>query len=154
MSDQDPNQALSRFERLAALLREDNSDPESMSTEQLAQHLRENKVDMVGPQKRFEAALKKARAKRQLEVAHQRRLEAVERAKGMLSAGTEAVSAVRERVRSMIEKFKEHDPEQAQVYAREFEKATPEDLLILEEDLTLLEMDEPHDGKSDQQNAR
>lgn len=154
MSDQDSNQALSRFERLAALLREDNSDPESMSTEQLAQHLKENTVDMVGPQKRFEAALKKARAKRRLEVAHQRRLEAVERAKGMLSAGTEAVSAVRERVRSMIERFKEHDPEQAQVYAREFEKATPEDLLILEEDLTLLEMEEPQDGESDQQNAR
>jgi len=120
----------------------------------LAQYLKDNKVDMANPQKRFDAILKKAKAQHRLEVARQRRFEAVEKTKGMLSAGTEAVSVVRERVRSMIEKFKQHDPEQAQVYAREFEKATPEDLLVLEEDLTLLEMDEPNDGKSDQQDAR
>src|SRR6266568_9017415 len=135
MSGQDHSSDLSRLERLAALLREDDSDVEAMNQEQLAQYLKENKVDMANPQKRFAAILKKAKAQRRLEAARQRRLEAVERAKGMLSAGTEAVSAVRERVRSMIEKFKQHDPEQAQVYAREFEKATPEDLLVLEEDL-------------------
>ncbi len=53
----------------------------------------------------------------------------------------------------MIEKFKQHDPDQALVYAREFEKATPEDLVVLEEDLMLLEMDRNDDGKNNQQNA-
>ncbi len=145
---------LSALERLAALLREDNADIEGMGEDQLAQYLKENKVDMASAQKRFAAILKKAKARHRLEVAHQRRLEAVERAKSVLSAGTEAVAAVREHVRSMIERFREYDPEQAQVYAREFEKATPEDLLVLEEDLTLLEMDESNDGKSDKQDAR
>jgi hypothetical protein len=154
MSDQDERRELSRLERLSALLREDNSDPDAMNAEQLARYLKDNKVDMAGPQKRFEAILKRARAEHRLEIAHRRRLEAVERAKGILSGGTEAASAVRERVRSMIEKFRQHDPEQAQVYAREFEMATPEDLLILEEDLRLLEMEEPSNGKSDQQDAR
>lgn len=157
MSSQDPKPDLTRLERLAALVREDEMDVEAieaMSNEQLAQYLKDNRVDMTAPQKRFDAILKKAEARRRLEVAHKRRLDAVERAKGMLSAGTEAVVAVRERVRSMIEKFSRHDPEQAQVYAREFEKATPEDLVVLEEDLMLLEMDRPEDGKSDQQDAR
>ena len=154
MSSHDNKSELSPLERLAALLHEDNSDIEAMSQDQLAQYLKENKVDMTNAQKRFAVILKKAKAQHRLEVARQRRLEAVERAKSVLSAGTEAVAAVREHVHSMIEKFKQHDPEQAQVYAREFEKATPEDLLVLEEDLTLLEMEEPNNGKSDQQDAR
>ena len=153
MSAQDPKSDLARLERLAALLREDEVDVEAMSTEQLAQYLKDNKVDMTAPQKKFDAILKKAEARRRLEDAHQRRLDAVEKAKGMLSAGAGAVAVVRERVRAMIEKFSQHDPAPAHVYAREFEKATPEDLLILEEDLTLLELDQPGDGKSDKQDA-
>jgi hypothetical protein len=154
MSTHDPKSDPTRLERLAAILREEEGDVEAMSGEQLVQYLKDNKVDMTGPQTRFDAILKKAEARRQLEVAAQRRLAAVERAKGMISTGTEAVAAVRERVRAMIEKFSQHDPEQAQVYAREFEKATPEDLAVLEEDLTILEMTESDDGKSDQQDAR
>jgi hypothetical protein len=154
MNTHDPKSDLTKLERLAALLREDEVDVEAVSTEQLAQYLKDNKVDMTAPQKRFDAILKKAEARRRLEVAHRRRLDAVEKAKGILSAGTEAVVAARERVRSMIEKFSQHDPEQAQVYAREFEKATPEDLVVLEEDLTLLETDQPEDDKNNQQDAR
>jgi hypothetical protein len=154
MSTQDPESDLTKLERLAALLREDEVDVEAISTEQLAQYLKDNKVEMTAPQKKFDAILKKAEARCRLEGARQRRLDAVEKAQGMLSAGTEAVAAVRERVRSMIEKFSQHDPEQAQVYAREFEKATPEDLVVLEEDLTLLEMDQPADDKTDKQDAR
>jgi hypothetical protein len=153
MNTHDPKSDLTKLERLAALLREDEVDVETVSTEQLAQYLKDNKVDMTAPQKRFDAILKKAEARRRLEVAHRRRLDAVEKAKGILSAGTEAVVAARERVRSMIEKFSQHDPEQAQVYAREFEKATPEDLVVLEEDLTLLETDQPEDDKNNQQDA-
>lgn len=154
MSSHDNKSELSPLERLAALLHEDNSDIEAMSQDQLAQYLKGNKVEMADAQKRFAAILKKAKARHRIEVARLRRLEAVERAKTMLSAGTEAVAAVREHVRSMIEKFRQFNPEQAQVYAREFEKATAEDLLVLEEDLTLLEMDEPNNGKSDKQDAR
>jgi len=149
MSIQDPRSDLTRLERLAAILREEEGDVEAMSREQLVQYLKDNNVDMAGPQKRFDAIVKKAEARRRLEVAAQRRLAAVERARGMMSAGTEAVAAARDRVRAMIEKFSQHDPEQAQVYAREFEKATPEDLAILEEDLAILEMTEPDNGKSD-----
>ncbi len=154
MSAQDPKFELTRLERLAALLREDDRDVEAMSEDQLAQYLEYNKVDMAGPRKRFEAILKRARAKRRLEIAHQRRLDAVDKAKDMLSGGAAVVESVRERVRAMIEKYRQHDPEQAQIYAREFEKATPEDLKALEEDLTILEMDQPENGKTDQQDPR
>lgn len=149
MNAQDPKSDQTRIERFAALLREDGADVDAMSAEQLAQYLSDNKVDMAAPQKRFDAILKKAEARRRLDVARRRRLDAVERARGLFSAGTDAAAAVRERVRAMIDKFKQHDPDQAQVYAREFEKATPEDLVVLEEDLALLEMDEPDDGKGD-----
>jgi hypothetical protein len=153
MNNQDSKSDLARLERLAALLREDEVDAGAMNKEQLAQYLKDNKVDMTAPQKRFDSLLKKAESRLRLEIAHQRRLETVEKAKGILSSGTEAIAVVRERVRSMIEKFSQHDPDQAQVYAREFEKATPEDLVVLEEDLALLEMDQTEDGKSDQQDA-
>src|ERR1041384_779943 len=100
MKSHDNKPELSALERLAALLREDNSDIEAMSQEQLVQYLKENKVDMASTETRFAAILKKAKARHRLEVAHQLRLEAVERAKTVLSAGTEAVAAVREHVRS------------------------------------------------------
>ena len=57
MSAQDPKFELTRLERLAALLREDDRDVEAMSKDQLAQYLEYNKVDMAGPRKRFEAIL-------------------------------------------------------------------------------------------------
>jgi hypothetical protein len=154
MNTQDPNPELTRLERLSALLRDDGVNVESMSRDQLEQYLKDGKVDMTAPLKRFNAILKKAEARCRLEAAHQRRLDAVEKAKTILSAGTAAVAAVREHVRSMIENFKQHDPELAQVYAREFEKATPEDLVVLEEDLMLLEIDQNDDGKNNQQDAR
>jgi hypothetical protein len=153
MNTRDPNPELTRLERLAALLRDDGVDVDAMNRDQLEQYLKDNKVDMAAPQKRFNTILKKAEARRRLEIAHQRRLDAVERAKTILSTGTAAVTVVREHVRSMIEKFKQHDPDQALVYAREFEKATPEDLVVLEEDLMLLEIDRNDDGKNNQQNA-
>ena len=120
MNAQDPKSDQTRIERFAALLREDGADVDAMSAEQLAQYLSDNKVDMAAPQKRFDAILKKAEARRRLDVARRRRLDAVERARGLFSAGTDAAAAVRERVRAMIDKFKQHDPDQAQVYAREF----------------------------------
>ena len=145
---------LTKLERLAALLRDDGIDPEAMDAEQIAQYLETHKVEMSGPQKRFAALLKKAKARQSLEHARARRLKAVERAKSVLSAGTIAAEAVREKVRAMIESLGRHDPEQAQVYAREFEKATPEDLAVLEEDLTLLEMENPENEQGDPQNPR
>lgn len=149
MNSDNGKSELSGLERLAALLREDKTDVESMNLDQLAEYLKDNKVSMVAPQKRFEILLKKAQARRKLEVAHQRRLDAVAKTKGMFTIGSSAVEAIRERVQAMIEKFKQHDPEQAQVYAREFEKATPEDLMVLEEDLMLLESDQSDHGKTD-----
>lgn len=149
MNSDNGKSELSGLERLAALLREDKADVESMNSDQLADYLKDNKVSMAAPQKRFEVILKKAQAKRKLEVAHQRRLDAVAKTKEMFTTGSSAVEVIRERVRSMIEKFKQHDPEQAQVYAREFEKATPEDLMVLEEDLMLLESDQSDHGKTD-----
>ncbi|HZQ46596.1 MAG TPA: hypothetical protein VFC07_06270 [Verrucomicrobiae bacterium] len=149
MSSPDPKHELTRLERLASLLREDNVDVEAMGTPQLAKYLKENKVDMAGPQKRFDAILKKARARRQLELARQRRLQASEKMQQLLSSGSTALEAVRERVRSMIERVRQNHPEQARFYAREYEKATPEDLQILEEDLMLLEMEQPENGERD-----
>ena len=152
MNPLDPKQELTKLERLSALLREDNSDVETMDAPQLAHYLASNKVDMAGPQKRFDVLLKKAKARRQLETARARRLQAGEKAHQLLSAGSTAVEVVRDRVRDMIEKFRQHDPDQALVYAREFEKATPEDLQILEEDLMLLELEQPDNGTSNKQN--
>jgi hypothetical protein len=143
-----------KLERLAALLHDDGLDPEAMDAGQITQYLQAHKVEMSGPQKRFEALLKKAKARQSLERARERRLRAVERAKSVLSAGTTAAEAVQEKVRAMIESLGRHDPEQAQVYAREFEKATPEDLAVLAEDLTLLEIETPENEQGDPQNPR
>ena len=148
MSDQKPND-LTKLERLAVLLRDDGIDPEAMDPAQIDLYLKTNQVDMSGPQKRFAALLKKAKAQQSLERAQARRLLAVEKAKEVISSGAEAVEAVRQKVRRMIEALGQQDPEQAQVYAREFEKATPEDLKVLEEDLTLLEIPEDERDKQD-----
>lgn len=145
---------LTKLERLAALLRDDGIEPEAMNAEQITRHLQSHNIEMAGPQKRFAALLKKARARQSLERARERRLRAVERAKSVMSAGTIKAEAVREKVRAMIESLGGNDPEQAQVYAREFEKATPEDLAVLEEDLTLLEMEPPENEQGDPQNPR
>ncbi len=153
MNESNPNDR-TKLERLSVLMRDDGIDPESMDAAQVAQYLKDFKVDMAGPQKRFGSLLKKAKARQSLERARERRLKAVERAKVILSAGVGAAETVCEKVRSMIESLGQNDPEQAQVYAREFEKATPEDLAVLEEDLTLLEMEASEDGKGDSQNPR
>ena len=153
MNGNNPND-LTKLERLAALLRDDGLDPEAMDAEQITRYLQAHKVEMSGPQKRFAGLLKKAKARQSLEHARERRLRAVERAKSVISAGATAADSVREKVRAMIEGLGRHDPEQAQVYAREFEKATPEDLAVLEEDLTLLEMENPENEQGDPQNPR
>jgi hypothetical protein len=59
MSEANPN-GLSKLERLSVLLRDDGVDPEAMDAQQLKKYLEDLKVDMSGPQKRFEAVLKKA----------------------------------------------------------------------------------------------
>lgn len=153
MNDKNPIE-LTKLERLAALLRDDSIDPDTMNAEQVAQYLKIHKVDMSAPQKRFVAVLKKAKSRQSLELARERRLKAVDKAKAVLFAGVGAAEVVREKVRAMIENLGRHDPEQAQVYAREFEKATPEDLVVLEEDLTLLEMEASENDKGDSQNTR
>jgi hypothetical protein len=130
MNGNDSND-LTKLERLAALLRDDGLDPEVMDAEQITRYLQAHNVEMSSPQKRFAGLLKKAKARQSLERARERRLRAVERAKSVISAGATAADAVREKVRAMIEGLGRHDPEQAQVYAREFEKATPEDLAVL-----------------------
>jgi hypothetical protein len=58
--------------------------------------------DMSGPQKRFATVLKRAKASYGLEIARERRLKAIEKSKTVLSAGTSAIEAVKERVREMI----------------------------------------------------
>jgi len=151
MNDTNPTDPM-KLERLAALLCDDGIDAEKMDAGQIAQYLKDHKVDMSGSQKRFGAVLKKAKARQSLESARERRLKAVEKAKAVLSCGLGAADTVREKVRAMIKNLGQHDPDQAQVYAREFEKATPEDLAVLEEDLTLLEMEASEDDKGDSQN--
>ena len=153
MSEQNPN-GLTKLERLAVLLRDDSVEPEAMEPQQLKKYLQELKEDMSEPQKRFDAVLKKAKAQQRLERAHERRLKAIELAKTMIASGAGAIDAARARVSGMIDKLGQSDPDQAQVYAREFEKATPEDLATLEQDLALLEMETPEDEKSDPRDAR
>lgn len=148
------NSDSSRIERLSVLMRDDGFDPETMDVAQLAQYLKDQKVDLTGPHKRFSALLKKAKARQTLERARERRLRAVEKAKAALSTGLEVAEVIRKKVRSMIESLGQHDPEQAQVYAREFEKATPEDLAVLAEDLTLLEIEASEDAERDPKNPR
>ena len=153
MSSTDPKEPLSRIERLASLVCDDPVDVEFMDSARLAQYLKDNKVEMAGPQKRFNAILKKAKARRQLELAKERRTQAAGKARELLTAGSAALDELRERVRNKIERIRQHHPEQALFYAREYEKATPEDMQILEEDLMLLEMDNPDDGKRDKQDS-
>ncbi len=150
MSGPDQTRDLSRLERFASIIREDNVDVDSLDSAQLAQYLKDNKVDMAGPQKRFDAVLKQAQARRRLEIARQRRLGCAAKAQQLLSGGAATVEAVRARVKKMIENIGQRDPEGALVFAREFEKATPEDMQSLEQDLMLLEQLE--DGEGDKQN--
>jgi hypothetical protein len=144
MSEEHPN-GLTKLGRLSVLLREDGVEPESMDARQLVEYLERLKVDMEAPRKRFAAILKKAKAQQSLERACARRLKAIEMAKKVLATGTETVRA---KVQGMIEKLGQRDPDQALVYAREFEKATSEDLATLEQDLTLLEMEIQADEKA------
>jgi hypothetical protein len=148
MNDQEPNN-LTKLERLSAVLRDEGIEPEKMDAAQMEQYLKANKVDMSGPQKRYAAVLKKAKARQSLERAQARRLLAVDKAKDVISSGAEAVDVVRQKVRRLIEALGQQDPDQAQIYAREFEKATPEDLKVLEEDLTLLEIADDERDKQD-----
>jgi hypothetical protein len=155
MSSSDPKHELTRLERLASVLREDDVDIEKLDGPGLNQYLKDNKIDMGGPQRRIDALLKKAKARRQLELARLRRLQAGEKARQVLSAGSATFEEVRARVRAMIEgirqHLRQHHPEQALFYAREYEKATPEDMQTLEEDLTLLELEQPENGERDKQ---
>ena len=136
-----------KLEILAAVLRDDGFEPERMTDEQLSRYLEQNKVDMSQPQARFAALLKKAKARQRLEVARGKRLQAVLKARHIISAGAEALDATKDRVLGMIRRLGERDPEKALVYAREFEKTTPEDLRSLEEDLMLLDLEDPKDGE-------
>jgi len=147
MSKQNPN-GLTKLERLAVLLRDDSVEPEAMDAQQLEKYLQDLKEDMSGPQKRFDGILKKAKAQQRLERARDRRLKAIELAKTIIVSGAAAIDDARARVNGMIEKLGQSDPDQARVYAREFEKATPEDLATLEQDLALLEMDNQEDEKT------
>ena len=81
MSSTDPKEPLSRIERLASLVCDDPVDVEFMDSARLAQYLKDNKVEMAGPQKRFNAILKKAKARRQLELAKERRTQAAGKAR-------------------------------------------------------------------------
>lgn len=148
MSEQDPT-GLTKLERLAVLLQDDGAEPETMNPQQLKAYLENARVDMKGPRKRLEMILKKVKAQQRLEQARQRRLRAVELAKNAVGSGAAAVGAIRNRVGGMIEKLSRRDRDQALVYAREFEKATPEDLATLEQDLALLEMESQEDETAD-----
>jgi hypothetical protein len=150
MSSPDQKHEPTRLERLAAIVREEAVDVGSMDSALVAEYLKANNVDMAGSQKRFDAILKKAKTRRQLEVARERRLQASEKARAV---GAAAFEQCRERVRNMIERIRQNHPEQALFYAREYERATEEDMQVLEEDLMLLEMDDPDNGKSDKQDA-
>lgn len=145
MSNHD-SAGLSKLERLAALLHDDGVEPESMSPQQLDVFLKASKADMAEPQRRFDYLLKRARARRKLELARGSRLKAAERANSILTSSATALAEVRAKVAGMIEKLKQRDPDQALVYAREFEKATPEDYATLQEDLMLLELEGEENG--------
>lgn len=148
MNNQHPDD-LTKLERLGALVREDAVEPEALDAAQLEQYLKDHKVDMSEPQRRFATLLKRAKAQQRLEQAAAQRVQAVAKVKEIISSGLDAASELRERVRSMIQKLGQRDPEQAHVYAREFEKATPEDLKVLEEDLMLLELGDDKTDKQD-----
>ena len=138
MSNSDSNE-LRKLERLAALLRDDGVEPEVMTPQQIDDYLKASKLDLTEPKRRFDYLLKQAKARQRLEIARERRLKAVAHAKAAISAGSAPAGAILEKVKGLLEKLNQRDPEQALVYAREFEKATPEDYATFQEDLMLLE---------------
>lgn len=150
MNTHDPFPGMNAVERLGALLHDDGSpEVDQMSDEQVIAYLKANKVDMTQSQTRFGQLLKKMNAKRRLEKASQMRAQAVAKAKSVLTKGANTLETTQEKIRGMIEKLRERNPEQALIYAREFQKATPEDLRLLEEDLLLLDLDNDGDTKAD-----
>ena len=142
--------AMTRLDRFASIMSDDGVEADDMDAVQLARYLEAHKVDITEPKRRFNAVLKKAKAEQRLARAKERRLEATKQAKDFLIAGASSFASVKDKVRAMIGKLQQNDPEQAAVYAREFEKATPEDLKTLEEDLLLLESE---NGEGNQQNS-
>lgn len=151
MNNQHPDD-LSRLERLAAVLGDDGKPMESLEKESAEQFLTTHHVDLSSPKKKFKSILDKAKAHRRLEVAQAKRLAALERVKGIATAGGEVATQIRDRVNDLIQRLGQHNPGQAQMYAREFEKATPEDLEVLEQDLLLLEKGFTENGQGDQKN--
>jgi len=151
MNNQHPDD-LSRLERLAAVLGDDGKPMESLEKESVEQFLATHHVDLSSPKKKFKSILDKAKAHRRLEVAQAKRLAAVERVKGIATAGGEVATQLRQRVNDLIQRLGQHNPGQAQMYAREFEKATAEDLAVLEQDLLLLEKGFTENGQGDQKN--
>ena len=53
MNTPDPEQELTRLERLASILREDGADVDAMDSARLAQYLKDNKVDMAPDRSRW-----------------------------------------------------------------------------------------------------
>jgi len=151
MNNQHPDD-LSRLERLAAVLGDDGKPMESLEKESAEQFLTTHHVDLSSPKKKFQSILDKAKAHRRLEVAQAKRLAALERVKGIATAGGEVATQIRDRVNDLIQRLGQHNPGQAQMYAREFEKATAEDLAVLEQDLLLLEKGFTENGQGDQKN--
>ncbi len=141
---------LSKIERLSVILMDDGRSVDEMDSAQLDQYVNELGIEMSAPNNRLNQMLKRARARQALENARRRRLAATERAESLISSGKDAIEKARLRLDSMIQKLKERDPDQAMVYAREFEKTTPEDYETLAEDMMLLDLGEVEDAEGNQ----
>jgi hypothetical protein len=140
---------LNSFQRLSAVSRDDGVDVDKLSPAELRKYLESKGVKMDAARKRFGLLLKQAKGRQRLEKAAQKREEQIEKIKSIPGVVEESMESVKNRVQALLERLKAIDPGQALIYAREFEKATDEDLLSLEQDLRLLEEDEPPTDKQD-----
>jgi hypothetical protein len=140
---------LSPIERLAAIIHDDGVDVNKLSTPELRAYIEKQGVDLKAAEARFAKFLKAFEGRHRLELAAQKRKEELARpspvskiiAQGSIAL-QEGLEEARFRVKALFEKMQVLRGDKVELFARDFEKATLEDLLSMEEDLRAIEENE------------
>lgn len=140
---------LSPIERLAAIISDDGVDVNKLSTPELRAYLERQGVNIKAGEARFAKFLKGFEGRRRLALAAEKRHEALGRpspVSKIIEQGTislqDTLEGARARVNALFEKMHVLRGEKVELFARNFEKATLEDLLSMEEDLRAIEENE------------
>jgi len=150
MSNESPqdNNALRRLHTV--LSESQDLHPDVMSEAQLQHYLQANKIDAKDSVKDFQKLLTRTEGQIRIQRAREKRIVIESLRKGVMQGSMAAVEEIKKKIEGMIAELSKSDIQQAQVYAREFEKSSPEDLASLAEDMLLLESDDVFEQQDQQ----